>query len=180
MEKRVFELVNKRAVENKTKFHTGGEAMERKGFTLIELMIVIAIIIILAAIAIPNYLRMTERAKVSAIESDLKAIGTALETFNTDWAQYPGTGWNVCKAELTGGALGSGATINVSGTTVTGEKAPITYITKEAITAFEKKVTNTTYTLNNGDYTLTATASIGGKNYIFTMTPGGQITVSQS
>jgi type IV pilus assembly protein PilA len=155
--------------------------MERKGFTLIELMIVIAIIIILAAIAIPNYLRMTERAKVSAIESDLKAIGTALETFNTDWAQYPGEGWEVCKAELTAGERGSGATINVSGTTVTGESAPITYITKEAIDAFEKKVggaNNVTYTINNGDYTLTATASIGGKTYTFTMTPGGQITVT--
>jgi hypothetical protein len=122
---------------------------------------------------------MTERAKVSAIESDLKAIGTALETFNTDWTQYPGTGWDVCKAELTAGARGSNASINVSGkTTVTGESAPIVYITPQAIDAYEKKVTNTTYTLSNGVYTLTATASIGGKTYTFTMTPGGQITVS--
>jgi len=183
MAKRVFELVNKRAVENKTKFHTGGEAMERKGFTLIELMIVIAIIIILAAIAIPNYLRMTERAKVSAIESDLKAIGTALETYNTDWTQYPDTNgandWGLCKNELTGG---TDATLNKSpNKTVTGESAPITYITPEAITAFETKVggaTNVTYKSNGGDYTLQATANIGGKTYQFTMTPGGQITVS--
>jgi len=187
MEKRVFELVSKRAVENKTKFHTGGEAMERKGFTLIELMIVIAIIIILAAIAIPNYLRMTERAKVSAIESDMKAIATALETYNTDWTQYPNTNgannWGLCKAELTGSAVGSTSpTLNASGkTTVTGESAPIVYITPEAIAAFEKKVggdTNVTYKSDGGDYTLQATASIGGKTYTFTTKPGGEITVS--
>jgi len=187
MEKRVFELVNKRAVENKTKFHTGGEAMERKGFTLIELMIVIAIIIILAAIAIPNYLRMTQRAKVSAIESDMKAIATALETYNTDWTQYPNNGgsanWDLCKAELTGGKIGT-AYLNVSGkTTVTGESAPIVYITPAAITAFETKVggaNNVTYTSDGGTYDLKATASIGGKTYTFETTPGGQITVSQS
>lgn len=184
MEKRVFELVNKRAVENKTKFHTGGEAMERKGFTLIELMIVIAIIIILAAIAIPNYLRMTERAKVSAIESDMKAIGTALEAYNTDWTHYPysssGTDWAYCKKEL----LGSGGDTNVSGkTTVTGENGGIQYIKQEAITAFETKVGTGTITYtstNGGDYTLTAVVPISGKTYTFTMLPGGQITVSQS
>jgi len=185
MEKRVFELVNKRAVENKTKFHTGGEAMERKGFTLIELMIVIAIIIILAAIAIPNYLRMTERAKISAIESDMKAIGTALETYNTDWTQYPDGEWPDCKAELTGATT---ATLNnANNKTVTGQTGGIVYITPQAITAFETKVgydsshtDRISYSVTNGEYKLIATANIGGKTYQFTMLPGGEITVSQS
>jgi type II secretory pathway pseudopilin PulG len=149
-------------------------------------MIVIAIIIILAAIAIPNYLRMTERAKVSAIESDMKAIGTALEAYNTDWTHYPNTNnnddWSSCKNEL----LGTG-TVNKSGnTTVTGENGGIQYIKQEAITAFETKVGvsngvgSVHYTSDGGTYTLTAITKIGSKTYTFTMLPGGQITVSQS
>jgi type IV pilus assembly protein PilA len=63
--------------------------VKRKGFTLIELMVVIAIIIILAAIAIPNYLRMTERAKRSRLQSDFATLATCLETFKTDWGKYP-------------------------------------------------------------------------------------------
>jgi type II secretory pathway pseudopilin PulG len=148
-------------------------------------MIVIAIIIILAAIAIPNYLRMTERAKVSAIESDMKAIGTALEAYNTDWTHYPysssTTNWDYCKKEL----LGSGGDTNVSSNkTVTGENGGIPYIKQEALTAFETKAggaNNISYTSNNGgDYTLKATVPISGKTYVFTMTPGGQITVSST
>lgn len=47
-------------------------------------MVVIAIIIILSAIAIPNYLKMTERAKKSRIASDMATLATGLETFKTD------------------------------------------------------------------------------------------------
>jgi type II secretion system protein G len=63
--------------------------VKRRGFTLIELMVVIAIIIILAAIAIPNYLKMTERAKRSRLQSDFATLATCLETFKTDWGKYP-------------------------------------------------------------------------------------------
>ena len=63
--------------------------MKRRGFTLIELMVVIAIIIILTAIAIPNYLNMTKRAKNSRLQSDMATLATALETFKTDWGLYP-------------------------------------------------------------------------------------------
>lgn len=56
----------------------------RKGFTLIELLIVVAIIGILAAIAVPNFLNAQVRAKVSRALADLRSIRTALEMYTTD------------------------------------------------------------------------------------------------
>lgn len=63
----------------------------RKGFTLIELMIVVAIIGILAAIAIPNFLRYQLRSKTSEARSNIGAIRTNMEAFRADYDFYPDT-----------------------------------------------------------------------------------------
>jgi type IV pilus assembly protein PilA len=65
------------------KLHT-----RRGGFTLIELMIVVAIIGILAAIAIPNFLRFQLKAKSSEGKTNLAAIRTAEESFYAEYGVY--------------------------------------------------------------------------------------------
>ncbi len=60
--------------------------MHRKsGFTLIELLIVIAIILILIAIALPNFLEAQMRAKVTASQGELRSLGIAIESFRIDY-----------------------------------------------------------------------------------------------
>ena len=54
------------------------------GFTLIELLIVVAIIAILAAIAVPNFLEAQVRSKISRVKSDLRTIGIAVESYVID------------------------------------------------------------------------------------------------
>ena len=66
--------------------------MKRKGFTLIELLIVIAIIGIVAAIAIPNLLAALQKSKLKATMGDIKSIGTAIESYMTDNLMAPGSG----------------------------------------------------------------------------------------
>ena len=61
----------------------------RFGFTLIELLIVVAIIAILAAIAVPNFLEAQVRSKVSRCRSDMRTIVTALESYQIDNNRYP-------------------------------------------------------------------------------------------
>ncbi|HUT24106.1 MAG TPA: prepilin-type N-terminal cleavage/methylation domain-containing protein [Sumerlaeia bacterium] len=59
-----------------------------RAFTLIELLIVVAIIAILAAIAVPNFLEAQVRAKISRAENDMRSLGVALEAYRLDHSDY--------------------------------------------------------------------------------------------
>jgi type II secretion system protein G len=61
----------------------------RSAFTLIELLIVVAIIAILAAIAVPNFLEAQVRSKVSRAKTDMRTVATALESYRVDNNKYP-------------------------------------------------------------------------------------------
>ena len=94
----------------------------RAAFTLIELLIVVAIIAILAAIAVPNFLEAQTRAKVSRAKADMRTITTGLETYHIDHGQYP---WS----NLYSWALSFGATANNFKPTLERLTTPISYLT---------------------------------------------------
>ncbi|MGF1572920.1 MAG: prepilin-type N-terminal cleavage/methylation domain-containing protein [Sumerlaeia bacterium] len=81
----------------------------KKGFTLIELLIVVAIIAILAAIAVPNFLEAQTRSKVSRVKADLRTLVTGLEIYRLDFNAYPNS-----NGDTAAGAAGDLSLVNVS------------------------------------------------------------------
>lgn len=123
--------------------------MKRNGFTLVELVIVIAIIIILAAVVIPSYMTMADRARKARLAADLRTMATALESFKTDWGRYPAIRWNIAVTstgnaadltlfnELTGSGTGNSLQNKPGKRTVFGDHAPICYIKPDTLLAIQ-------------------------------------------
>ena len=74
---------------------------KHSGFTLIELLIVVAIIAILAAIAIPNFLAAQVRSKVARVKGNARTVATALEAYTIDYNDLP---WEFGGAAANGGS----------------------------------------------------------------------------
>jgi prepilin-type N-terminal cleavage/methylation domain-containing protein len=112
------------------------------GFTLIELLIVVAIIGILAAIAIPNFLEAQVRARVARAASEMRALAMSNEAYHVDFGQYMPSGWSAGIpapggwAEIADGAgnLQPSFTFHCSLTT------PISYISSYPTDPFNEQV----------------------------------------
>jgi len=87
---------------------------DQKGFTLIELMIVIAIIGILAAIAIPQFGAYRRRGYNASVQADLKNLATCQEAYFTDEYRYTTTIGNITGATYGSFKTSDGVVLNIS------------------------------------------------------------------
>ena len=97
---------------------------KQKGFSLIELLIVVAIILIIAAIAIPNLLRSKMAANEASAVGSLRTLNTACITYSTTY----GTGYPAALANLGPGAPATAATADlIDGVLAAGTKSGYTF-----------------------------------------------------
>lgn len=103
-------------------------------FTLVELLITVAIIAILAAIAIPNFLEAQTRAKVARVRADLRTVATALEAYRTDMGDYPPTRGSNAETDPVHRLNGYGTVCRAGFRTISLRlSTPIAYLTDAAV-----------------------------------------------
>ena len=102
----------------------------RKGFTLIELLIVVVIIGILAAIAIPKFANTKEKAYLASMKSDLRNMATTQESYFADFQVYtsgPASNISGATVSLAGFVPSAGVTVTTTATGGTGWSSTSTH-----------------------------------------------------
>ena len=128
-------------------------ALKISGFTLIELLIVVAIIAILAAIAVPNFLEAQTRSKVSRCKADMRSTVTAIESYGVDNNKYPPAA-----------DFGIDAVVGFHSRVPTYLTTPIAYMTSVTFDPFVSQQT----TFSNATY---PPETHVGKRYVYYYTP---------
>src|SRR5271157_834378 len=103
---------------------------DEKGFSLIELLIVVAIILIIAAIAIPNLLKSKMAANEASAVGSLRTINTGEVTYA---ASCPATGFSSSLAELNAGTNCAGGAGIIDNVLSTGTKSGYTFVYTAAL-----------------------------------------------
>jgi type II secretion system protein G len=117
-----------------------------RGFTLIELMVVVSIIAILAGILIPNFVNARAQAQTAACESNLRSIATSLELYYTDNQVYP---------------------------TASGASVQPTLLTANGVAYLDNTPKDPAAQTASATYTLTTTQATGGSPASYTITCPG-------
>src|SRR5438105_6448168 len=128
---------------------------KQKGFSLIELLIVVAIILIIAAIAIPNLLRAKIAANQASAVGSLRTLNTSCIAYSTSYGQFPAALTNL-------GPIASGGTAS----------SPAADLVDSVLSAGSKSGYTSVYTAGarNKSYTITAntiTSATTGQNMYF-------------
>lgn len=86
----------------------------KRGFTLVELLVVIVVLAVLAAIVLPKFMNSGNRSKESALRSDLKLVRNAVSLFQADTGSYPNTLADLSEATVANVKVAGGTAVKTS------------------------------------------------------------------